>query len=1016
MRTPLAFPHISRSSCRLWRGPAFILLLISSPTWAKPAGVPSIASQFIRTDFTIEDGLPDNVVSAVIQTENGLLWLGTGSGLASFDGRTFTRVRLGFPSPASAPDIYSLVEGPDGDLWVGVHPGVVRIPKRDLNDSYLTESKVFRLGDAQSDVAQVLFKARDGTIWAGTNHGLYRFDGNRFLRVLPALFISRINQALNGRLLLTTDAGFLEYDGASVIKHRGLETRFGVHDDQIFDVFQDAEGRMWYGTFKGIRLLEAERPISLHPDQPANTAAFRIHAGPDGGIWVSTGIGLYRVADGSMWTPAPDLHARSFWVSKDGDLWIGTNGKGLVHLHRRLVRMYTSADGLPENDVVMTVLPTRDNRLWVGSNCGFSVFDGNRFRNYSERDGLKNTCVWSLAEDHKHSLWIGTYGGGLFQLRNGVFTQYTREQGLASRIVIQIVVAKDDSLWVATPDGVSHMQAGGIHNYSTADGLSSAQIRNVYQDHAGTIWVTSQTGVDRLVGSRFVAVPTAPTAEARLARRFAEDSAGDLYTMDSPQGISQIRNGLRTPVNGMLNLSEMVEAPDHSLWFSSRNGVVRIREQALAQSSSSDAPLDYEEFNRADGFITTQASGGAPNISMTPDGKLWIATVKGLALIDTTSLPSLGRQPNVFISGVTSDGRNYAAGQELVLRPGMHRVELSLAAINVSNPQKIRLQYCLQGVDSDWLDATTSRTAVYTNVPSGTHQLLVRVTDSIGEWGSPQTVYEVVQQPYFYATPLFQVSVMVATLLLLVLVYVFRVRHVVKQARMMIEQRQIEREAVARDLHDTFLQGVQGLILQFHTGTQKLEPSHPVRQLFEEALRLSDGVMLEGRSVLSRLRTTTIKPVSLAEVYAVAGKEFRSLGPAQFNVIVTGRNCHLDTVVQEELEKIGREALFNAYRHALAGKIEVEIIFGIFEFRVRFRDDGVGIDPGVLREGSIPGHYGLPGMRERVSRIGGHMDLWSRPGAGTEIEIRMPSAIAYRRNERNVGWRWIRRLISPRTL
>ncbi len=1018
MRTSLAFPKDSRIILRGWRTVAFVVCLISPGTWAKSADDSSIALQYLRTDFTIDDGLPDNTINVIVQTGNGLLWVGTGSGLASFDGRTFTAVPLRIPGAAGATGtaVTSLVEGSDGDLWVGADAGVVRIPKRDLDDFYIADASAFRLGDEQSDAVEVLFKDRDQTIWAGTNHGLYRFDGKQFLRVLSSVYIARISQAVDGRLMVVTADSVLDYDRTSFVKRPGLGALLGVRDDQVFDVLQDSEGRMWYGTQNGVRSVAGGRAILLSPHQPATTATFRIHTGPDGAIWASTGIGLYRVAGEKMWTPAPGLHARNFFIGEDGDIWIGTNGNGLVHLHRRLIRMYTSADGLPSNDVVMAVLPSLDGRLWVGSNCGLSVFDGSRFKNFVEQDGLKNSCVWSLVEDHNHDIWIGTYGGGLFRYRNGVFAQYTREQGLASRIVFQIAVATDDSLWIATPDGVSHMQAGSIHNYTVADGLSSTQIHNIHQDRAGTIWVATQAGVDRLVSGHFVPVPATPVAGEPLARRFVEDSAGVLYTTDAPKGVSQIKNGLRTATDSTLNLSDAVEAPDHTLWFSSRNGVIRMQEQTLAKADSSDAPLDYEEFNRADGFISTQAGGGAPNIAMTSDRKLWVATVRGLAMIDTSGLPSSGRKPNVFISGVSIDGRLCPAGHGLVLRPGLHRVEVNLAAINLANPQKIRLQHRLQGVDSDWIDATSSRKAVYTNIPQGRHELLVRVTDSIGHWGSPEVVYEVTQQPYFYATPLFDVSLTVAVVLLLGLAYAFRVRYVVKQARVMIEQRQIEREAVARDLHDTFLQGVQGLILQFHTGAQRLPPDHPVRRSFEEALRLSDGVMLEGRSVLSRLRARKTKPQRLSEVYAALGNEFRSLSPAQFNVIVSGRGRDLNNIVQEELLKIGREALFNAYRHAQAGKIEVEIQFGIFDFRLRFRDDGVGIDPGVLRDGGIPGHFGLAGMRERLSRIGGQMDLWSRPGAGTEIEIRIPSAVAYQRNERSAGLGWIRRLINSRAL
>jgi ligand-binding sensor domain-containing protein/signal transduction histidine kinase len=1013
MRDSLVAPHDLRilRRCMCYA----IVLFVARGAWAiSPVDSP-IGTKYIRTDFTVDDGLPDNTINVITQTDNGLLWIGTASGLASFDGRTFVTVRLRIPGALSPGSVNSFVEGPNGDLWVGTDTGVVRIPQRDLDDPYLPNAMAFRLGKPQSEEVEVLFRDREGTIWAGTSHGLYRFDGNQFLCVNWTIYVGRISQALDGRLMLNTGSGFVEFDGKRIIQHAGLGARFGVPDHEIFDAFQDPDGTMWYCTNKGIRPVAGRRVRSLSPYQPAHAPTYRLYVTSTGSHWVSTKAGIYEIVGERMWTPDPDLRARYFCAGRDGDLWIGTNGGGLVHLQPRTVQMFTKADGLP-SDIAMAVLPARDGRLWVGGNCGLAVFDGRRFRTFNEKDGLTNSCVWSLAEDRQHTIWIGTYGGGLFRYSNGVFKQYTIEDGLVSRIGAQIMVARDDTLWLATPDGVSHVQNGRIQNYTAADGLSSIRVHSIYQDHGGTIWVATQAGVDRLESGGFVPVPAAQAADQVQAHEFVEDSQGNLYATDIPRGVSEIRNGKVTLLDSALSLAQLVEAPDHTLWFSGRNGVVRISEQEFALVGRSSAPLDYEVFDRADGLNTTEASVGTPNIVIAPNGRLWIATVKGLAMIDTLHLPLTGRSPQVFITGVSSDTKRCLVGNGLVLKPGIHHVELNLAAINLANPQRVRLQYRLEGVDSQWLDATSSRTAVYSNIPAGTHRLLVRVTDSIGHWSAPQVVYELTQQPHFYATTLFQVSVALAAALLLVLAYFVRMRSVVRQTRIIIEQRQFERETVARDLHDTFLQGVQGLILRFHTGTQQLPPENPVRQSFEEALSYSDRIMIEGRGVLSRLRTKRTTPETLTESYATIGREFRALSSAQFDVFVSGRGRDLDVFVQEELEKTGREALFNAHRHANAGRIEVEIHFGIFDFRVRFRDDGVGIDPAILREGSVPGHFGFPGMRERVSRIGGKLEIWSRPGAGTEIEIRIPGSIAYRNHERKLSPRWIRRLLRSRGL
>ncbi len=994
-----------------------MLFLFAQSVWAESSPQDSrAASQYIRTDFTVDDQLPDNTVNTITETENGLLWVGTTSGLASFDGRTFTPIRLRVPGALSPSAVNALIEGADGDLWIGTDAGVVRVPKKDLNDSYFTDSTAFRLGEQQSDDVEVLFKARDGTIWAGTEHGLYRFDGTRFLCEVSNLYVGRINQALDGKIILNTAKGYAEFDGKHIIWQPSLSARFGVHDDQVFDSYQDSHGTMWYCTQAGLRVTNGQTAVEISPHELDRVPAYHIFTGPNESLWVNTKLGIYRISGDRMWAPAPDLHARSFYAGKEGDLWIGTNGNGLIHLLPRIVQMYNRSDGLP-NDIAMSVLAAHDGRLWVGSNCGLAVFDGKQFKTFKEKSsGLENTCVWSLAEDRKQNIWIGTYGGGLFRYSDGHFTQYTLGQERAGPIVLDIAVARDDSLWIATPDGVSHMKDGNVRNYTIRDGLSSARGLAIHQDRAGVIWVATQAGVDRYTSDRFVPLPAAKSIDPMLARRIVEDSRADLFTTDLPQGISQIKNGQLSPLDSALNLSDMIESPDHMLWFSSRYGVIRISERELSRAGTIDAPLDYEVFNRVDGLNTTEASVGAPNIAMTPDGKLWVATVKGLAMIDTQHLPRTGRMPKVFISGVSSDGKSTLVRDGLALRPGIHHVELHLAAISLANPQKIRLQYRMEGVDSDWLDATTSRMAVYTNIPAGKHRLLVRATDSLGHWAEPQQVYTVTQEPRFYARPVFQIGAVAAAVLLLVSGSMIRVRYMVKQARVILEQRQVEREAVARDLHDTFVQGVQGLILRFHTGTQQLPLDSPVRDNFEQALIQADSVMLEGRRVLSRLRSKDTEPGTLAESYSGMGLELRSLSPVPLEIIVSGSARNLDTVVQEELSRIGREALFNAYVHSDASRIEVEIHFGVFEFKVCFRDNGTGIDSAILAAGGVTGHYGLPGMRERVSKIGGHMELWSRPGAGTEIDIRVPGAIAYRQTELTTRWRWIHRMVRNRDL
>lgn len=252
------------------------------------------------------------------------------------------------------------------------------------------------------------------------------------------------------------------------------------------------------------------------------------------------------------------------------------------------------------------------------------------------------------------------------------------------------MVAQDNSLWIATPEGLSHLEKGHFTNYTTARGLSSDRILSVHQDHAGTIWVASQAGIDRLTANGFVPFVSSGLEKGTSAIGFAEDSMGNLYTDNSPKGISLILNDRLKTVNDDLNVMDMVESPHHDLWFSSKNGVIRVPLDDLRRAAEDrDAPLDYDRLDRADGLNSTQSSIGSPNIAISPDHKLWVATVKGLAVVDLNQLSTTPRKPIIFVAGVSADGKKQSVPNDLILPAGTHHVELHLAGISGENPPAI---------------------------------------------------------------------------------------------------------------------------------------------------------------------------------------------------------------------------------------------------------------------------------------------------------------------------------------
>ncbi|HEX3661403.1 MAG TPA: two-component regulator propeller domain-containing protein [Acidobacteriaceae bacterium] len=981
----------------------YLAALLSLTSAAQTVGSAPLADQYIRTDFTVDDGLPDNVVNAVVQTANGLLWVGTGGGLASFDGREFTRVDLSTAGSMPQGAVRALLESSDGDLWVGTDAGIVLIPKMALdrfNPKLLT---FYQIGPESNEVYE-LAQTHRGGIWAGTSHGLYKFEGGRFVQVIALDGVYRISEALNGSLLLIGGDEFLEWDGHRVIHHPGLAASLGIRDSDIYQVFQDPSGTMWYGTDFGLVRRGARVLPPLEPSSFAKASIFRIRQDRTGQMWVTSRVGLLRVDGDRLESPAPGLGARAFYVGRDGELWLGTNGSGLVHLRRRLFRMYTTADGLPTNNV-MALLLTHDKKLWIGSNCGFSSFNGYSFKDYREKDGLLNTCVWALAEDHNHDLWIGTYGGGAFRMHDGQFVQYSKKQGLADRIVVQILAAQDGTMWFATPEGLSHLEHGHFRNYTVADGLSSNQVLSIHQDRGGNLWVATRTGLDRFVDGHFQTFPRARAASGHFPTSLFEDSLGNLYAAESLSGIGRIEGDQLIDANDDLNVLDVIEAPQHDLWFASKNGIVRIRRDNLMHSvQNRDEPLDYQIFDRSDGLASTQCSDGMPNIALTPDGKLWVATVKGLAMVELTQVPLATRPPKVFVGGITVGNRKQSAGDELTLPAGTHHFELSLEAVDLASPEKVRIQYRLDGVDPFWLDAGPSRTAVYSNLPPGTHNFHVRACASSGVWDRTGIIYKVTQQPYFYQTTWFLLVTTAIALLLLSGIYLLRLRHVLRLAQMRMDERMVERERIAQDLHDTLLQGVLMASMQLDLAEDRISEESAAKPLVQRVLQMLRKLTEEGRIALRGLRTQDSASGDLAIALLRVHQEVPADEKVGFSVIAPNVPCILRQTIRDEVYRIGREALLNAFHHAKAKSIEVEIEYSPSILRLVVRDDGEGIDPRVLQSGR-EGHWGLQGMQERAERIGAHLRLRSRLGAGTEFELTVPAAVAFE----NVGRRRLSR-------
>ncbi|MCU1235765.1 MAG: hypothetical protein JWP63_3732, partial [Candidatus Solibacter sp.] len=936
---------------------AFLLLLASFAGRGLALDPSQPFSSYLRTHFANEDGLPSSVVHDIVQSQDGFLWLTVGSDtLTRFDGRNFTDI--------SFPRAHVLAIAPDGGLWVGTGGGLQRITATALNQFDRLPATLYHPGPGLGSSITCLHFSRSGILWVGTAGGLYRFERGGFSSVIPRLGIYRIEEASNGHLLVITSEGFMEWDGERAVPYPEIAVQLGVKAKEVFHVLEDSHGVTWFCTSLGVARRIGGSIEKLPPYGPEGHGATRAYEDPHGNVWIARAEGLFRATATGLELVVPGMNVRYMYGDRDGDLWIGTNGDGLYRFKVRPVRIFTTADGLP-NNVVMTVLVSREGSLWTGANCGgLSQFDGRRFRTYSEKDGLRNSCVFSLAEDGNHDLWIGTYGGGVFRFRDGRFTQYSKAQGLASDIVTSIVPARDGSLWLATPEAVSRMRNGQVRNYTTADGLPSNHALNLYEDRDGDIWAGTVRGIAHLTGDRFAAIPSLPKIGVFP---LGEDRSGGLYMTVAAKGVFRLEDHRPISVMPEIGATHMVATKEGDAWISGI-GIYRFQPAGLQGSRGHDEPLDYAAFGRADGLDATEASFGFPNSALTRDGKLWVATPLGLAMMDLPNLPRTNRKASIHMEEVTVGRNVQPPGNELVLPPGTHHVELHFDAIEISSPEKIRLQYRLDSVDSEWLDTGHPAHAIYSNIPAGTHAFHMRACNRDGIWDRVGTVYSITQQPYLYQTASFRVATATAGFLLLAGWHRLRLRGATTRLNARLGERMAERERIARELHDTLLQGFQGLVLHFQAVLDQIPDQEPAQQTLKNALSQADQVLIEGRRRVRDLRADGSTANELSQVLACYGEELAKDRAIAFKLTLVGSPQSLHPVVRDEIYRIAREALANAFRHSHASSIEVEIAYDPATFCLRIRDNGTGIDEEILGNGR-KGHWGLSGMRERAQDI-----------------------------------------------
>ncbi|HEX2454687.1 MAG TPA: triple tyrosine motif-containing protein, partial [Vicinamibacterales bacterium] len=415
-------------------------------------------------------------------------------------------------------------------------------------------------------------------------------------------------------------------------------------------------------------------------------------------------------------------------------------------------------------------------------------------------------------------------------------------------------------------------------------------------------------------------------------------------------------------------------------------------------------------FDSSDGVSSHRFTGGYNSVvAKSADGKLWFVRDVGVSVIDPHHLAFNEIPPPVHIEQVTADEKIYDARNGLQLPPRIRNLAIEYTALSFVAPEKVRFRYKLEGQNRNWHEVINDRQLQYTNLAPGPYRFRVIASNNSGVWNETGATLEFSIAPAYYQTRWFQALGVASAFAAVWVAYRFRVRQVARAYQRRLDERVNERMRIARDLHDTLLQSFHGLLLQFQTASYLLL-EHPAdaKEKLDGAIEHAAKAITEGRDAVQSLRASTVERNDLAVAIRTLGDELASNPsahqPLTFSVAVEGKTRDLHPIARDEIYKITAEALRNAYRHAHASRVEVEIRYDTQQFRLRVRDDGRGIAPRVLAGQGIDGHYGLRGMPERAALMGGKVAVWSEAGAGTEVELSLPARAVYATSAARSWW------------
>jgi ligand-binding sensor domain-containing protein/two-component sensor histidine kinase len=957
------------------------------------------------------DGLPANTVTAIAQSADGYLWVGTLNGLARFDGMRFTR----FSKPEGLPNsrVLCLQFDRSDALWIGTEGGgVVRMQDGRFD--------VLTVPDGLAhDLVLSLAEDSAGRIWIGTADGLSCWAEGGFVQdrvVLPGV------RGAVSRIVADGERMWLAQEGSVWLLRDGQIERPDLNEpswfSSLYALHRGPSNRLWFGgANRYVSCLDSDE-VTVFPEQAGLLLGtiWELLETRSGDVWAGTAAsGLLRLRDGQFTSLTTqeglsDNSVRCLFEDREGNLWVGTVGGGLNRIKPRRLTTFTTREGL-SHQVVMSLAEDQDGTIWIGSNCGGLNSRGpdGRIQPFSANYLLDNECVWSLLSARDGTLWIGTWGGGLFRKQGNEVTSIPLGQVHGDQAVLALFEDRARGIWIGTyASGLKWLRNGALTTFTTAEGLSANFITAIVQEENGVLWVgTGGAGLNRLEwadGSKETLRVRTTVYDRQhglpndFIRTLHLDEAGVLW-IGTDTGLARMKEGKIagfTRAQGLPDdvISQILEDASGHLWLGSNQGILRLGKQDLDNvAARRSGLLNVVAFGRADGMESAQCTGGFNPAGLRGrDGTLWFSTVKGLVMLEPGRIPRNEIPPPVLIEEVRVEGGVVKEGEALLrLPPRMARLEFHYTATSLMAAEKNRFRYKLEGLETEWVEAGTQRIAAYHWLPPGRYRFRVAACNADGVWNEQGASVALRVLPPFWQTWWFG-----AMTGLIVLggggwsVRYWSVRRLRRKLRLLQEQHALEKERarIAQDIHDELGASLTRIALLTELGQKHRDrPGEVAADLGKisatarEAARAMDAIVWAVNP-----RNDSLD--HFANYVSQFAEEFFRLTPIRCRLDVPADlpERPLSTEARHHLFLAVKEALNNVVRHSGAREAWLRLACEPRELRIVVEDDGRGLPQAP----PTAGHNGLVNIRNRMEDLGGRFRIESREGGGTRLIMSLP--------------------------